>query len=296
MSRSQPLPGAPRRPGSEGPLAGYSVREAAGLVGVTEARIRSWVKAGFLMARAAEGKEIRLAFQDLVLLRTAKELAAAKIPARRIRIALERLREQLPQERPLSAVRILADGARLLARDELSLWIPESGQALFDFSISELAREAAPIARRSAERLREERELDAEDWYRLGCELEETDAEQAREAYVQALAREPAHPDAHLNLGRLLHEGDDPAAAEAHYRAALAARPADATAGFNLGVALEDLGRLDEAAARYRAVLEADPDYADAHYNLAGIAIKLDHRAEAIRHLSAYKHLLDRRA
>lgn len=264
-------------------------------MGITESRLRAWVRDGVLTPGTGTAEEPRFHFQDLVLLRAARELNEARVPARRIRHALERLREQLPQGRSLSAIRILAEGGEVVARDGRSTWLPASGQEVFDFSVADLAREAAPFARRSAARLESERELDAEDWYLLGCELEETDAAEAERAYARALGLAPDHADALLNLGRLRHEAGEPAEAERHYRAALAASPGNATAAFDLGVALEDLGRLEEAAASYYAALEADPGYADAHWNLAGVAEKLGATAEAIRHLSAYKSWLDGR-
>ena len=89
-------------------------------------------------------------------------------------------------------------------------------------------------------------------------------------AYRRALEIDPGLADAHVNLGRLLHEQGETAEAERHYRQALAARPDDATAAFNLGVALQDLGRLREAADAYEAALAVDRTLADAHYNLAG--------------------------
>ena len=67
--------------------------------------------------------------------------------------------------------------------------------------------------------------LDADDWYRLGCDLEPCDVDQALDAYRRALALAPDHADVHMNLGRLLHEAGRLEEAEAHYRQALDARP-----------------------------------------------------------------------
>jgi tetratricopeptide (TPR) repeat protein len=273
-------------------LTGYSTRDVAGLLGLSEGQVRSYVRAGFLSPPRGPRGELRFTFQDLVLLRTAKGLVKARIPSRRVRAALTNLRGQLPSGRPITAVRVLADGNRVLARDGKALWNPESGQALLDFDVSDLAREAAPFARRAAETAREhEQELVAEDWYDLGCELEATAPDEAVDAYRRALALDAGHADAHLNLGRLLHERGELAPAEEHYRQALAARPDDATAAFDLGVVLEDLERLAEAAEAYAAALRADPSYADAHYNLAGLYEKLGRPADALRHLKAYRRL-----
>lgn len=273
-------------------LTGYSTRDVAALLGLSEGQVRSYVRAGFLSPPRGPRGELRFTFEDLVLLRTAKGLVKARIPSRRVRAALSNLRGQLPSGRPLTGVRVLADGNRVLARDGKALWNPESGQALLDFEVADLAREAAPFARRTAEAARErERELTVEDWFELGCELEATAPDEAVDAYRRALALEPGHADVHLNLGRLLHEQGELAEAEGHYRQALAARPDDATAAFDLGVVLEDLERHAEAAGAYESAISADPAYADAHYNLAGVYEKLGQPADALRHLKAYRRL-----
>src|SRR5204862_2119019 len=49
----------------------------------------------------------------------------------------------------------------------------------------------------------------ADDFFQLGCSLESGAADAARAAYERALALKPTHVDAHVNLGRLLHEMDE---------------------------------------------------------------------------------------
>jgi tetratricopeptide (TPR) repeat protein len=273
-------------------VTGYTARDVAKLLGLTVGQVRAWARAGLLAPERGERGEYRFTFQDLVLLQAAKELLAARIPARKVRRALARLRDQLPTGRPLSAVRIVADGKRILVRDGMALWNPESGQELFDFEVAELARKVAPLARQAAPEARSmEGELGAEDWYELGCEIEPTLPEQARDAYRRAIELDPHHVDAHVNLGRLLHEAGELAAAEAHYRLALAARPDDATASYNLGVVLEDRGQPRDAVAAYERALSLDPSCADAHYNLARLYERLGQRRSALRHLDAYRKL-----
>jgi tetratricopeptide (TPR) repeat protein len=266
----------------------YSVREVAAMLGITPAQIRSYASKGFLSPDRGDHGELRFGFRDLVVLRTASELTAAEIPPRKVQRVLEKLREQLPAGRSLAGLRIAADGERVIVREGDTVWNPESGQELFDFPVAEIADRTVPIlrAKKAAD------DLDAEGWYELGCELEMSSSQEAQEAYAKALALNPHHPDAHVNLGRLLHEDGAPAAAEKHYRAALAADPVHDTAAFNLGVALEDLGRVREAIEAYARALALDPDNADAHYNLAGLYEKRGEKASAVQHLKEYRKLV----
>jgi tetratricopeptide (TPR) repeat protein len=273
------------------PPSGYSTKDVAALLGLSAPQVRSYVRAGFLAPRQGPRGEYYFSFQDLVLLRTAKGLLGARVPRRRIGLALQKLREQLPANRPLTGVRISAQGHHVVVRDGRDLWNPESGQALFDFEVAELAREASTLPLRTPA-ARDEPET-AESWYERGCALEDDEApEEAMAAYRRSLDLDPDFGDAHLNLGRLLHVRGDAAEAEGHYRRALSILPGDATAAYNLGVVLQDLGRLREAAAAYATALESEPGYADAHYNLAAVYEKLGEREAAFRHLRTYRTLM----
>jgi len=271
----------------------YSVREVSAMLGLSAGQIRSWAARGFLNPERDTDGDLRFGFQDLVILRTAGELTAAHIPTRKIRRVLESVREQLPEGRSIAGVRIAADGERVVVRDGTAVWNPESGQSLFDFSVDEIAEKTKPIALAAVReaKAKQEDDLDADAWYELASDLELSDPAEARAAYEKTIALDPAHVDAHVNLGRLLHEDGATAAAEKHYRAALAADPDHPVAAFNLGVALDDLGRLADAAEAYRRAIELDPDNADAHYNLAGILERNGDKAGAVRHLTRYRAL-----
>jgi len=274
-------------------LRGYTSREVAKLLGLPIGRIRGFVRSGFLVPERGVRGELRFSFPDLVLLRAAKELIDQEIAPRRVRTALRRLRTQLPSGRPLSALSISAEGGRIVVRDGGQRWNPESGQQLFSFEVAELAEKVAPIAARRAEEARSAPvQMRADDWYELGCELEESRPEDARDAYRRAIELEPTHADAHTNLGRLLHEAGELDAAEAHYRQALVTDARDVTACFNLAVVLEDRGRTEGAIAAYQRVLTIDPRYADAHYNLARLYEQIGRGVAAVRHLRAYQKLL----
>src|SRR5215210_3041529 len=275
--------------------SGYSTRDVASLLGLSVAQVRSCVRAGFLSPGQGPRGEHRFSFQDLILLRTAKGLLAARVPHRRIVLALKNLREQLPDGRPLTGVRISAQDHHVVVRDGREVWNPESGQALLDFEVSELARGAASLQRaeeRNRVKVRNAEPDPAEAWYERGVEIEDEDPAEAIQAYRKALELDPDLADAHLNLGRLLHETTGAAAGEPCYRRTLAVRPDDSTALFNLGVALQDLERPDEAIEVYEKALELAPRLADAHFNLACIYEKLGRKKSAIRHLKSYKSLL----
>jgi tetratricopeptide (TPR) repeat protein len=268
---------------------GYSTKDVAALLGLPAEKVRSYVRAGFLSPQQGPRGEYYFSFQDLVLLRTAKALLAARVPRRRVRLALQNLREQLPAGRPLTGVRISAQGHHVVVRDGAEVWNPESGQALFDFELSELAREASTLPLQTPEK--DDEPESAVDWYERGLALEEDSPEQALSAYRHALEMDPNLADAHVNLGRLLHELGRTVEAERHYRAALALRPDDPIAAYNLGVALQDLGRPHQAAAAYENALAHDPKLADAHYNLSVIYEELGQPEDAFRHLRTYKTL-----
>ncbi|HYD51278.1 MAG TPA: tetratricopeptide repeat protein, partial [Gemmatimonadaceae bacterium] len=256
-----------------------------------EAEIRRFARAGFVAPRRGPRNALRFSFQDLVLLRAAAELVKAQVPPARVRRALRQLRGQLPAGRSLASVQVTADGDRIVVRDGAARWQPETGQVVMDFEVADVARRVAPIVKAAARR-RAPGPLGAEGWYQWGCDLEDGAPAEARAAYRKALELEPSHGGAHLNLGRLLHEGGDLREAEVHYRAALEDRHHRALAAFNLGVVLEDQGLNDEALFAYARAVEANPELPDAHHNLARLLEQLGRKADALRHLATYRRLV----
>jgi tetratricopeptide (TPR) repeat protein len=275
--------------------SGYTLRDAARLLDLSVSQIQSLLRAGLIVPERGRRGEFRLSFQDLVVLRSAATLLD-HVPPRRLRKALARLREQMP-DGGLHGIRLSAEGRGLIAHDGHQSWDPESGQGSFDFSgdrhpqDGESPRPILPLGRRGAlpgPLL----EPDAEDWHMRGCDLEGADPDAARAAYMRAIELDPDHADALINLGRLLHEAGDLAGAEARYRRALEVSEGDATAAFNLGVVLEDLHKPLAAITAYKLAIAADPSHADAHYNLSHLYETLGHRRNALRHLDIYRKLV----
>ncbi len=301
----------------------FSLREAARILEVPEARLRALARAGLLSPQHGPIGPLSFDFQDLLLLRTTRGLLESGVAMRQIRRIWASLREQLAAGRPLSSISIHTDGERVIASDGATRWRPDSGQLLLDFEASEIAeraeeavdstrprilelldaaREPAPAAPEGG--AREPVDLDAapalpdreapptaEDWYQTGCELEASCPERAREAYERALALDPDLADAHVNLGRQLHLMGERGRAEPHYREAVRLAPDDPTPHFNLGVLLDELGRHDEAVLAYRQAILRDPDFADAHCNLGLLLESLGRSQEAVRHLMAARRL-----
>jgi tetratricopeptide (TPR) repeat protein len=247
------------------------------------------VRERFLTPVRGTRGELRFSFQDLVLLRTAKSLTAARIPPTRVRRALRNLRSQLPADRPLSGVSIAADGDRIIVRDGGDQWNPESGQTLFDFQVQELVDQVAPLAVRGRGELGGP--ADAEEWYATGFMLEAADPDRSLAAYRKAVELDPNHADAQINLGCMLQTRGEIAEAEQHYRAAAAARPDEGTALFNLGTLLEDQGRWQDAAISYSDAIAHDARCADAYFNLARLCERAGREKDALRLLKSYRQL-----
>ena len=265
----------------------YGVRDVEKLLRLPRSTIRALIAAGFVSPVRGPRKAWLFSFQDLIVLRTAQALATAKVPHRRITRSVKALRRHLPDAMPLSGLSISAVGDRVVVKEGSSRWQADSGQYLLAFDGDPDNGSLSVI-----ERTREAATAGAQDWFESGVELEQEDAEAALRAYGQAVAADPAHIDARINLGRLLHEAGRLAKAEQVYREALKVCGEDPVLLFNLGVLLEDMGRKPEASEAYQTALKRDPGLADCHYNLALLYEELRRPKEAIRHMSQYRRLI----
>jgi tetratricopeptide (TPR) repeat protein len=230
----------------------YGVREVQKLLRLPRSTIRTLIHAGFVSPARGPRNAWRFSFQDLIVLRTAQALAAAKVPARRIARSMRELRRHLPQSMPLSGLSISAEADRVVVREGASRWQADSGQYLLTFEGSP-ADGSLTVLERGA------------------C----TDA-----------------LDEYIERGCTLHQSGRLADAERLYRDALAACGEDAVLLYNLGIVLEDLERKPEAATLYERALKVDPTFADCHYNLALLCEALGKPQQAIRHMAQYRRLV----
>src|SRR5207247_1787393 len=151
------------------------------------------------------------------------------------------------------------------------------------------------------------------------------DADKAVAALEQALALNPSHPDAHLNLAcasllanqvdkALLHAEEvlkqDPNSAPALYIAGCAslrlgkpqeavkylqaAKDIDRTINpvtFQLGRAHQALGQFDDAINAFREVIQYEPEHPAAHYNLSQALVRTGKTDEANQELAIHQKI-----
>ncbi len=264
----------------------YNVRDVEKLVHLPRSAIRALVEAGFVSPARGPRNAWLFSFQDLIVLRTAQALTAAKVPRKRITRSVKELRRHLPESMPLSGLSISAEADSVVVREGSRCWQAESGQYLLVFEGDPDDGSLSVLERKSTEP-----PASAEDWLERGALLEAGDPDGAREAYEQAIAADPRLLKARINLGCLLHEAGRLDRAEQVYRDAIRASGHDPVLLYDLGVLLQDLNRKKEAVEAYQTALRADPRFADCHYNLAILCEGLGKPKEAIQHMSEYRRL-----
>jgi hypothetical protein len=181
-----------------------SLRGVSQSLGLSRHAVGKLVELGFVAPVKARGKAWKFSFQDLVLLRSAHELRAARIPTRQILQALRQLRATLPEAQPLQGMRITAEGDRVTVRWGDARWEPQTGQFVLDLQIASgddstlrfFSRPHAPIVDAAA--------LDAR--FAEAQALEESSPEAAEALYRRILKNDPSYAHAYLNLGFMLCE------------------------------------------------------------------------------------------
>lgn len=269
-------------PSAETSREQFTRREVLRILGVTSRQLAYWERLRLVTPRLTWGQKL-YGFGDLISLRTVKQLTEQRVPARRLRRAVEALTQQLAEVKaPLTELRVVSNGRRLIVEHQGTRLEPFTGQFLLNFETRELDAKVRVMPERTAE-----------EWFALALDAEGNPAThpQAIEAYRQALAKSPHWVDAHINLGTLLYEQGEPLEAARCYREAVELGPQNPLAQFNLGSVLDELGQSAPAREHLRRAVFLKPDYADAHYNLALVCEKLSAYAEACRHWRRYLEL-----
>ena len=235
----------------------FDTKDLQRLFGIPPSQVRSLIRAGHIQPLKKSGR-LSYSFQDLIVLRTAGSLRAAKIPAHKINRTLQQIRASLPGSLPLSGLSIVAIGDRIVVREGQALRDSDTGQYALALEFTDKGGDILVIDKRSGtptvDPPFDPSDLPA-DQFERALALEGSDAEAAQAAYEACLAADAHHLEARLNLGRLLHIGGRLQEAEEIYRGT---DVAEAILSYNLAVLLEDLERESEAMTAYREALALD--------------------------------------
>jgi Flp pilus assembly protein TadD len=189
----------------------------------------------------------------------------------------------VPEEAPLSGIRITAVGDAVAVTTGAAQWDAASGQLLLDFEVAEVKGEVTFMD--SAPAGRQSRVKQAEDWYALAEQLQETDSAGAEQAYRKAIELSPEpHFHAYNTLGALL-ANDERRCSHALevFEAALAHFTDAELLHFNYAVLLEQAERLEEAAASYLRCVEINAKNDEATFNHAVILEQLGRLEDAAK-------------
>jgi tetratricopeptide (TPR) repeat protein len=279
----------------------YDTKDLERLFGLPASAVRALARAGNIQPVRRSGR-LHYSFHDLVVLRTASALRAAKISSQRINKTLQELRSALPEGSALNKISLTALGNRIAIREGQSLRESDSGQYALALEIVEEKGRLHVITRQDPASEPDYSSglaaglsagQSADDHYARAIAIEDGNPQAAQKAYELCLKADPAHPEARINLGRLLHLAGRLADAERVYRVGAKADPFIA---FNLAVVLEDLDREPDAILAYREALALDPQFADAHFNLARLYERAKDPKASLRHLLAYRRMMDQGA
>ncbi|MDP8958332.1 MAG: MerR family transcriptional regulator [Actinomycetota bacterium] len=126
---------------------GYRAPQVCRLVGITYRQLDYWARTGLLVpsihAAQGSGSQRRYSFQDIVQLRVIKSLLDAGMSLKKIRQAMDILRDRLESDTPLADVTLLSDGQTIYAAhtpDEV-VDVLARGQGVFAIAVGPVQRE-----------------------------------------------------------------------------------------------------------------------------------------------------------
>jgi tetratricopeptide (TPR) repeat protein len=268
-------------------LQQFTRSEVLRIVGITPGQLKYWERLELVEtpreAEPAAGTDQKAYnFRHLTRLRVVKQLTGQRVPARRLRTALDAFRRQglTEAEAPFDDVRLVPAGRRIVVEYQGTRIEPVTGQLVLDFGGTEA--KVSAIRQRSLE-----------DWLNVAQECEGNSAlrSQAIDAYCNIVERAPVWLEPRLNLGTLYYEDGNLAAAAEQFRVAVDIAPGNPLAHFNRASVLDDLNELEAAARHFEEALRLAPGFADAHYNAARVYERLGAASTARVHWKRYLEL-----
>jgi DNA-binding transcriptional MerR regulator len=288
VARALEAEGRPLTPRAD-PLAElYTTADVVRLFGLDPKQLRRWMRRGIVAPSVERGRIKLFTFQDLISVRAAKGLVDAGVPETVVQKSVAALRGSLPKVvRPLTEMRVVADGQRLVVQDERGAYEPATRQSVLDFSVDVIREDVVRVLRTEPS---DADRRSAYQHYLEGCRLDEdeTTMDRAREAYERALSLDPSLACAYTNLGNLSYRRSDVEAAMSYYARALALDAEQPEAHYNLGFLALSAGNSALAITHLEHAVAHDPSFADAHFNLALAYEEATRYADACRHWERY--------
>ena len=128
---------------------GYRAPQVCKLVGITYRQLDYWARTGLLepslRQASGSGSQRLYSFTDVVQLKVIKQLLDAGMSLKKIRSAVEILKEQLASDQPLTDVTLLSDGRTIYAAtsaDEV-MDVLRRGQGVFGIAVGPVQDEVA---------------------------------------------------------------------------------------------------------------------------------------------------------
>lgn len=129
------------------PEAGYRAPQVCNVVGITYRQLDYWARTGLIrpsiQSASGSGSQRLYSFGDIVQLKVVKRLLDAGMSLKKIRTAMNILREQLESDEPLANVTLLSDGTTIYAAhspDEV-VDVFKGGQGVFGIAVGPVQQE-----------------------------------------------------------------------------------------------------------------------------------------------------------
>jgi tetratricopeptide (TPR) repeat protein len=262
----------------------FSTRTAARILAVSPDRIRYWVKHRLLLPAATHGRRFRFAFNDLLLMRMAKDLLPSGRRVVAVKQSFARVRGYLEPERPVTSLKLQNNEGRIVLSDGDAMIEIDTGQLLLRFGPP---RAAGVVEDRFGPARVRERFAEAR-------RMAEHDPLRALTLYSDLLGREPGNFEAHLRMATLLERKGDLAGALSHLLGAAVIVPANAEVNLRLGMIYRAREEYENALHSFQRAVECDPLSLEAHRNLAELYERAGRQRDALRHLSQIQRLSPR--
>ena len=260
----------------------FSTRSAARILAVSPDRIRYWVKRQLISPTGSTGRKYRFAFNDLLVMRLAKDLLRERRHLEPFQRCLRRMTDLVDPGRPLTALKLVNDEGRIVVSDNGVLIEAETGQLLFDFRadrpLGKVEESFGPA--RVRERFEEARRIAEEDPLK------------ALTIYSELVGREPGNFEAHMRLATLLEREGDLQGALRHLLGAAAIVPASAEVHHRLGLLYRKREEYQHSLRSFLRALDCDPTSVEAHRNAAELYESMGRKRDAQKHLNAIHRLI----